>query len=327
MSKPALPRPPASLRQRNPFVFALVLWLVLIVLFVFFYNLFSVPPASAVREAQRAAAERGDTLSEEELEALAEVDAEGARPPTDWTRYLPMLVVPVALGFGAFMWKRARRWMHVHNEGVALFTAGRVAEAVPVFEQAVKLAPQRVQRALSTYALAGCQAECGRLQEALGAYAAVNAVPRLEAHAQMLYLALPNAVASCYAQLGDVAQARTWLAEGARRSGGQPPVGALLPEVLVLCREGAFAAAARTAAERHAEAASMSGRNARRVRLLHAFALHAADAHAHAPRVAELLAGVKPVHAGDLEPLTEHWPELSTFVTERGLTPEARTAA
>lgn len=327
MSTPTLPRPPASLRQRNPFVLALALWVILIVLFVFFYELFSRPPASAVREAQRASEARGDTPSEEEPEALAEADADSAPPPTEWTRFLPMLVVPAALGFGALLWKRARRWMRAHNDAVALFTAGRVAEAVPAFEQAVKLAPHQVQRALSTYALAGCLAEVHRIQEALGAYSAVDAMPRLAAHAPMLHRALPNAVASCYAKLGEIASARTWLGEGARRSGGQPPVGALLPEVLVLCREGAFPAAARAAAERYPEAESMSARDARRVRLLQAYALHAVDAQAHAPQVAELLAGVKPVRVGDLEPLTAHWPELAAFVTERGLTPAGREAA
>jgi hypothetical protein len=116
-----------------------------------------------------------------------------------------------------------------------------------------------------------------------------------------------------------MALARAWLEEGRKRLGDTPPMYALLPEVLILCREGQHAAAVKTIDSRWAESDSSGGRDVRRLKLLKAFALDAQDASKHAAAINDALAATQPVRSGDFEMLTANWPELRAFMVRRGL--------
>ena len=287
-----LPPPPKHLRSRWLPPKTLVLWLVLIVTFVFSYNFFAAQPGG---EAARGV---GDAA-------------------------MPMVMVAVFVGVIAFYFAGARRWVRVYNQGLAHFTSGNVAQARSVFEQALKLASNNAQRGLTLYNLGASQLNLGLTEEALATFSAVEATGSLRIYAPLIRRMTPNPIALCYAQLGDVAAARAWLAEDARRRGNEPPIAGVLPELLVLCRERHFAAAVRTAADRITEVEALGGRAVHRARLLHAYALDALDAQAHAAEVAELVAALRPVRPGDFEPLTQRFPELAAFVERRGLVPTA----
>lgn len=291
-----LPPPPKHLRPRWLPPKTLGLWLVLVVTFVFFYNFFAAKPEGAEAQGVGAAA-------------------------------IPLVMVGVFVAFFALHFTGARRWMRVHNQGLAHFTSGNVAQARPVFEQALKLASNNAQRGMTLYNLGASQLNLGLTEEALATFSAVEATWSLRLYAPILRRMTPNAIALCYAQLGDVAAARAWLAEDARRRGNEPPIAGVLPELLVLCRERHFAAAARTAADRFTEVEALGGRAPYRARLLHAYALDALDPQAHAAEVAELLGALRPVRPGDFEPLTQRFPELAAFVERHRLAAAARPAA
>lgn len=287
-----LPPPPRHLRPRWIPSRTLALWLVLVVTFVVFYNLVAARP-----------------------------DDDQAQP--EGSVVVPLVMLVAFVGFVAFYFVTSRRWLRVYNQGVAHFTSGDVARARPLFEQALKLATNNAQRGLSAYNLGASQVNLGLPEEALLSLSAAEATWSLRLYAPIVRRMTANPIALCYAQLGDVASARAWLAEDARRRGNEPPIAGVLPELLVLCRERHFAAAARTAADRFREVEALGGRAAHRARLLHAYALDALDAQAHAAEVAELLAALRPVRPGDFEPYTGRFPELAAFVERRGLVPAA----
>ncbi|MFP2930813.1 tetratricopeptide repeat protein [Pyxidicoccus sp. 3LG] len=262
-------------------------WGVLVFLFVFFYNLFS----------------RGGTSLRESL------------PPG----FAPVAAGGVFLGLFGFFFFRMRRWMTVYHRGVSFYGAGNEREAAVCFEEAARRGTNGVQRSVSVAMLGQCLLALGEPGRALELFGSAERARNLKRSLPAAHRWIPNLVATCGAALGDMAAARAWLEEGRKRLGDTPPMYALLPEVMVLCREGHYGVAVKTVDTRWAEADASGGRDVRRLKLLKAFALEAQDASAHAEAIHDALVATQPVRPGDFEVLTAQWPELRAFMERRGL--------
>ncbi|WP_164018048.1 hypothetical protein [Pyxidicoccus trucidator] len=262
-------------------------WVILVVLFVFFYNLFS----------------QGN-------EALRERLTPGF--------YIPLAAVTF-LGLFGFFFLRLRRWSTLYNRGISFYGAGNEREAAGCFEEAARRSTNGVQRSVSVAMLGQCILALGEPGRALELFGTTERARNLKWGIPAAHRWMPNLIATCGAVLGDTASARAWLEEGRKRLGDTPPMYALLPEVVILCREGHYPVAVKTVDARWAEADASGGRDVRRLKLLKAFALDAQDASAHAAAIQDALAAAQPVRPGDFEALTAQWPELRTFMERRGL--------
>lgn len=262
-------------------------WGGLVVIFLFFYNLFS----------------RGN---------------ESLREHFGPNFYISLAVVTFLGLFGFFYW-RLRRWSVLYNQAVSFHGSGNEQEAARYFEEAARRSANAIQRSVSVAMLGQCLLALGEPGRALEMFGSTERARNLKWGLPAAHRWLPNLIATCAAVLGDTASARAWLEEGRKRLGDTPPMYALLPEVILLCREGHFAVAVKTLDSRWGEADASGGRDVRRLKLLRAFALDAQDASAHAAAINDALAATQPVRPGDFEMLTARWPELRAFMDRRGL--------
>jgi tetratricopeptide (TPR) repeat protein len=289
MNELPLPRE-RHLRPGRPVLRQVALWTLLALVFLAAYQWLAVPRGAAV--SPRSALSRG-------------LVAGGA--------------IALFCAFFLFFFLRAQAWLRAYNRGVSFVAAGEEVQALAHFEAAARRGAGS-QRALALFYLGLCRLNLGEVDRALELFGAAHRSGALSRIA-FAHEALPNLVATCYGLRNEPALARPWLQEGQRRAGARPPAMALLAEALLLCREGQPGAALQLMDARWTEAEAAGGRYTRRVRLLRAFALDALDPAANAPAVFEALAAVKPVRAGDFEPLAASWPELETFVERAGLHP------
>ncbi|NOK36435.1 hypothetical protein HMI49_24820 [Corallococcus exercitus] len=232
--------------------------------------------------------------------------------------YIPFLVTVFLVLFAFFYW-RIRRWAGAYHQGVAFFSAGDEQQASLGFEEAARRATQGVQRAISVAMMGQCQLSLGDTGRALELFGSVERSGKLRGSVPAMHRWMPSLIATARLAQGDLASAHAWLAEGRNRNGALPPMYALLPEVALLCREGNPAAAVTELDARVGEADALVGRDARRLKLLRAFALDALDPAGHASAIEATLASLQPVRPGDLEFLSARWPELQAFMERRGL--------
>lgn len=233
-------------------------------------------------------------------------------------QFIPLLVAVFLVLFAFFYW-RIRRWSAAYNQGVAFFSAGNEQEASHRFEEAARRATQGTQRALSVAILGQCQLALGDSTRALELFGSVERSGKLRSAVPAMHRWMPSLIAMARFSQGDLASAHAWLEEGRKRNGTLPPMYALLPEVALLCREGNPAAAVAELDGRTGEADALNGRDARRVKLLRAFALDALDPARHAAAIDAALASLQPARPGDFEFLAARWPELQAFLERRGL--------
>ena len=241
----------------------------------------------------------------------------GAREALGPRVFIPLLVT-VFLGLFAFFYWRIRRWAGTYHQGVSFFSAGDEQEASRRFEEAARRATQGVQRAVSVAMMGQCQLAQGDTGRALELFGSAERSGKLRSVPAM-HRWMPGLIATARLAQGDLASARAWLEEGRKRNGALPPIYALLPEVALLCREGNPAAAMTALDARAGEADALVGRDARRLKLLRAFALDALDPVRHAAAIDAALASLQPVRPGDFEFLSARWPELQAFIERRGL--------
>ncbi|RKG90308.1 hypothetical protein D7W82_04350 [Corallococcus sp. CA049B] len=287
-----LPLPKESHLKPFPFIapHRVVAWGVWIAIFLVAYNLFSVS--------------RGE---------------EAAREALGGPRFFIPLLVTVFLTLFAFFYWRLRRWAEAYHQGVSFFSAGDEQEASRRFEEAARRATQGPQRAVSVAMMGQCQLALGDTGRALELFGSAERSGKLRSSVPAMHRWMPALIAMARFAEGDLASARAWLEEGRKRNGDLPPIYALLPEVALLCREGNPAAAVSTMDARAGEADALVGRDARRLKLLRAFALDALDPASHATAIDAALASLKPVRPGDFELLSARWPELQAFLERRGL--------
>ena len=285
-----LPLPKESHLKPFPFVapHRVVAWLVWVGIFLVAYNYFS----------------RGGDAARQAL-----------REP----RFFIPFIVTVFLTLFAFFYWRIRRWLTTYNQAIAFHSAGDEKEASRRFEEAARRATQGAQRALSVAMMGQCQLALGDTGRALELFGSAERSGKLRSSIPAMYRWIPNLIATVRFAQGDLASARAWVEEGRKRNGDLPPIYALLPEVALLCRDGNPAAAVSTLDARAGEADSLVGRDARRLKLLRAFALDALDPASHAAAIDASLAALQPVRPGDFELLSARWPEMQAFMERRGL--------
>ncbi len=218
-----------------------------------------------------------------------------------------------------FFYLRARRWSTLYNRGVSFLGAGDERQAARFFDEAARRSINGVQRSVSLVMLGQCSLALGEAAHSLELFGATERARNLKGSVPAAHRWLPNLVATAYAVLSNLDSARAWLEEGRKRRDDTPPMFALLPEVLVLIRDGHPEVAVKTLEERWAEADAAGGREVRRLKLLKAFALDAMDPATHAAAIHDALAATQPVRPGDFEALTAQWPQLRAFMERRGV--------
>lgn len=271
----------------------LVLWSALVGLFVAFYWTFS----------QRA-------------EPLLEGTPAEPPVPTPWGEWATTgLLFVFFLAVVVFVNLRGRRWEELNVRGAALLQEGEAAQAAMHFELASAKALKKDHRVLSRYNLGIARMYEGRAREALALLRKAGGTITLRyAGSGMYFRALPYHLATCHALLGDLPEARAMFEEGERRRGKETAPGTILPEVLVLCREGHFGAAAKVLESRQRVADMVGGVDQKLLRVLRGFALDALDPVANAPAVAEAIAGAKPLAPTDIQLLAASWPKMRDFL-------------
>ncbi len=267
----------------------LILWVVLITLFTGFYQYFSRAPGSAGYEAPGNAG--------------------------GWTGW-PALALLLFAGFFVFFFVRNRRWVAMHDLGVSYLFAGQPERAKPQFELVVRKAATNLHRALSQYNLGMTLVALGDAQAALQALEAVEKKGSLKV-APAYHVPLPNYLALCCALLGDLPAAKRWLALGDERRGDRPVNFSLLPEMIILCRDGHPAAASNLPYTRWRDAETLSVRQFKILKLVEGLALHLENPGANQARILQALGAATPMDEALLKSLVAHWPELRTFLDQQ----------
>src|SRR5512140_3472170 len=276
----------------------IVLWSILVGLFVAFYWFFS---------------QRAEPPFEQ-----PPVEPPVPTPWGEWATTGLLFVLCVAVVVVVSL--RGRRWAELNNRGAALMQQGEVAQAAVQFELASAKALQKVHRVLSSYNLGIARMYEGRAGEALALLRKVGGTSAFRyAGGGMYFRALPYHLATCHALLGDLPEARAMFEEGERRRGKAVALGTLLPEILVLCREGHFGAAAKVLESRQRAADMIGGIDQKMLRILRGFALDALDPVANAKAVAEAIAGAKPLAPTDIQMLAASWPKMREFLVAQKL--------
>ncbi|MFY2556850.1 hypothetical protein ACN469_04415 [Corallococcus terminator] len=221
--------------------------------------------------------------------------------------------------FAFFFW-RIRKWGLTYHQGVSYSGAGDEREAARCYEEAARRSTVGSQRAVSV-AMAGLSLlTLGEATRALELFGSAEHSGALRRFVPAAHQWLPNLIALAYFLQGELSPAREWLEEGRKRAGKLPLSFALLPEVALLCREGQPSAALAVLAARGGEADALAGRDARRLKLLKAFALDAVDPTTHAVDIDATLSAARLGRPEDFEALSARWPELRAFMERRGLT-------
>jgi tetratricopeptide (TPR) repeat protein len=278
------------------------LWVVLIVLFVAFYNFFR--SASPDGEAS-APSDSGSGFSAWSL--------------VNW------LFWPVVIAFFAVLLRQGMRWWRINEKGRAYLSYGDFESAIQVFDGVARKAKGAV-RAEAVVHLGLVALRRGELERALSLFTQAESSQLLAQHPG-LSPTLPGLLSFCESLLGDLAAARKWL-EVAHARGAQVASGySLLAEVALLCREGHLAAAAKIVDTRWREAERSSVWETKVLRLLKAFALDGLEAAEHETARYEALAGLRPFRRGELDLLAADWPKLRDFMTGEGLTGSATAVA
>lgn len=235
---------------------------------------------------------------------------------------LPLLMVLIAAQW-VFRYRRNRRWTRLHERGTARLRLGDNEGAVRDLDEAARRSGG-APRALAVYNLGVCALQQrGDIARALELFSAAEQSGQLLTTYPAAHAATASLIATCLALQGDLTAARRWLEEALRRSGGTAMSMSLLAEVIVLCREGHFGAAAKIIDSRWREAEQAGAWVMKALRLLKAFALRELDPVAHERGIYVALAGMKPWWRGELDGLAASWPKLADFMTERGLSTAA----
>ena len=291
------PLPPRTPAQRlrdalaNPASRAVLLWLVLIVMFVVFWQAFSrsSPGAGAATESPQAA-------------------------PDMWRSILnqsaPLLVLPLL--FGLFYW-RFHGFAAANKRAVDLMAAGDAAAAADAFRRLARkpLAPSGVAR----FNLGLALLRLGDVRGALDAFAAAE-----RSRAKALRPMIAALIALCDALIGDLDAADRWITEARQRaaSPGSTSRVHLAAEAIVRMRRGDALGAARLFDQTWGELERSTAADLMRaLRLVRAFAAAQAGGVA-AAQAADLLAGARPFRAGEYAWIGAGWPEMARYLAANG---------
>jgi hypothetical protein len=268
----------------------ILLWLLLILMFVSIYQLFSGPPPSS--------------------------HPHTAPPPDHFWNSISALVT---IGFGLLMWRlvawgrASRRFNGEDTAAQTLLARGQLAEAGAQFEAMAKRYRWRSLRMAAEHSLAVVELRQGQIDRALDRLAAqVKKPPGIVIIGDTRRTALLH-LAIGYAIKGDVTAAQAWL-DAFNKMPGPLNVRTQLAITLLELRRGNFDAVAKDLESRWRELEQqLTGDGLRPLRLLRAFAV----AHL-TTRDAELAPTfLQPLGAGAREELMwlgAAWPELAQFI-------------
>ena len=274
----------------------LILWVLLILMFLAVYQLFSRTPPTPAQHV--------------------------GYSDSNWFAWV--LIAPfVGLLVGWVVWSRIRlsRFNRENAGGIELLNKGITAKAAEVFESLVARYrwPANL-RITGRHNAAIAQIKSGQLGRAIELLA-----PLLkDKSAVNLHASAGNELAVAYALSGDLAAADKALAVVEKI----PNVTAyhlIWPRVVIAARRGEFSELARTLESRWRELESqLSGEVLRRLTLLRAFALASVDG-VRGPGSAEpLLERLRPAAPGEFTWLSASWPELDAFLQTHPLNPSCQ---
>lgn len=181
-------------------------WVLLIILFVSFYNFFSTPP--------------------------------GRESSSGWFLLLAFGAFVVFMGFSAFMGKRARKGLQLNTEGAVLLERGRVAAALEKFQEARPLLKDDGQGAIP-FNIGLSQLYLWNLEAAGRELSKARGHKQLPEHVRRL---IPERLALVAALRGD-ARAAQALIEETRTPEGEAGALILLTEGVLACRRAEWARA------------------------------------------------------------------------------------
>lgn len=215
----------------------------------------------------------------------------------------------------------ARRAARIFNEailpGLEALSRGRLDEAEAVFRAVLQ--GSRGRGGLQAIALFNIAAVRARRGDSEGAVRILFALHRYAPtkRAQSVAVRIPASIALHLAQLGDVAEARRWLAE-ARATRTPIKLYTSNVEALILTREGKYAEACAVYDKEWPDIERVIGADVMRgVRARRAFAIEMAGGDPEAVR--RLVEGARPEAKGELAHLGEAWDEMRAFLEKHGL--------
>lgn len=221
---------------------------------------------------------------------------------------LLMLLLACAAGSGVAWF--LRRCARDYRRGCSLWELGLAQKAQPYFLAAARMSFGR-HRAAALARVGLCQLHRGEYVQAVATLAPLmdRALPRAM---HPLWAALPGHLSLCLALLGDTVSAQRWLEEAHRRCAGTD-ASLLLPEAVLLCREGYFGAALQRLEdgwpvlewERCLYAPA---------RLLREFARWRLWPHTYERECLVDYLGLAPFREEELDFFDENWPDLAFFM-------------
>lgn len=250
-----------------------------------------------------------------------EVDA-----PLPWGWILAGLFAVGSAAWIAWTLRRAKRFSAENEAALAMLRAGELDAARERFAALVKRWPRpRNLNHVALFNLGWTDLLAGELEHARERWAQIEVELDLKTRAGFVTL-LPCRLAYVDALLGNLDDARRWLASSRERGAEDAANRAVIEawetaaEAVVACRaEEPGKARARFAERWRALEDAATGEVLRPLRVLRAFAIHAASNGADGAEVERVLAPVRE-HAGrELLHLAARWPAMRAFLAERGL--------
>jgi tetratricopeptide (TPR) repeat protein len=237
---------------------------------------------------------------------LPDVLVRGVLSP--WTLGV-VLLCAAAVGLEVLL---RHRWSRHFHHACRLWTLGLLETAERHFRLAARWSyGSRQAAALAWVGL------CQRYQ---GEYAAAVATfepllgRRMPRSMGVFHHALPGYLSLCLAMLGETRRAKRWLEEAFRRcEGTTSTTWLLLPEAVLLCREGRFGAALKKL-EDGWPVMVFEGTLCHQTRLFKAFARQGLDPERYERDFAPELLALTPFSRKELAFCDEHWPELADFM-------------
>lgn len=233
-----------------------------------------------------------------------------------------LVVLAVFLALAAVLFWTSVRDLREFTRANALASAlayeGKLAEACAAYEVNARRFRAPALHPLTVFNLADAELLRGNQKRALSLAAAV-ATYDSPMRSPLVAAAAPSLVATSYALMGELENAKAWLPEAHRAAATIAVEVSRVPEAIVACREGRFAEVAETyARRRRAIEATLAGEDLRTLRLLRAFAVAGLPGSTEAER-AEALALGRPGAPGECDHLAVAWPELAEFLKKNGM--------
>ncbi|OJT27005.1 hypothetical protein BO221_03105 [Archangium sp. Cb G35] len=224
---------------------------------------------------------------------------------------LAMLMLGVLLGAAAWVLLRLGRWLRDYHQAFHLLgERGEPQRAEALFRRAAR----GLYGTHRTAALAGVGL-CRMLRSGYVEAAAVLEplmVRRLPRSMRLDEIVLPGHLALCLAMMGETSRARHWLGEAHGRFGGRVTF-LVLPEVIILCREGHLGAALKMM-EDCWPVLMEDGRVCSRLRLFRAYAQWKVDPERNTDFIYMTLLSLAPIPEEEMAFCQEHWPVLADFM-------------